>query len=123
MYTFIIILVVILVLIYLGHKAFYESFDNSNDNKSLKMYVFVSDHCPHCHTYLDKHHNDVSEILKSKGLDIKRVNSDGSKESNDLFNKFDVQFVPVGIIVKGDKVYKNLGSNITPESVKYALEN
>lgn len=125
--TFVIVLVVILVLIYLGQKAFFnESFENTNQNVSndkIKLYVFVSSHCPHCHTYLDKEHKNVSEVANSKNIDIKLVRSDGSAESNELFEKYDVQFIPAAIIVKGDKVHKNLGSNITPQSVKSALEN
>jgi len=120
--TFVIVLIVILVLIFIGQKAFFnESFENTNE--PVKLYVFVSKHCPHCHTYLDKHHNDVCALMKSKGFDVKKVQSDGSDESSNLFNKYDVQFVPTGILVKGDKVYKRLDSNITPQSVKQAIEN
>lgn len=120
--TFVIVLIVILVLIYIGNKAFFnESFENTNE--PMKLYVFVSSHCPHCHTYLNNHHNDICALVKSKGLDVKKIQSDGTKETSDLFDKYGVQYVPTAIIVKGNKVYKNLGSNITPQSVKYALEN
>jgi len=119
--TFVIILVVILVLIYIGHKAFFnESFENTNE--PMKLYVFVSEHCSHCHTYLNNNHNDVSALMKSKGLEVQKVLSDGTKESTELFDKYNVQFVPTGILVKGNKIYKNLGSNITPQSIKLALE-
>ena len=122
MNSFVIILLVILVLIYIGQKAFFnEPFENTNE--PMKLYVFVSDHCPHCHTYLDNHHNDVCALMKSKGFDVQKVQSDGSEESSNLFTKYNVQFVPTGLLVKGDKLYKNLGSNISPQSVKYALEN
>lgn len=121
--TFVIILIVILVLVYLGQKAFFsETFANTND-ESLKLYVFVSSHCPHCHTYLDNQHANVCTLAKSKGVDVEKVQSDGSAKSNDLFAKYDVQFIPTAIVVKGNKVYKNLGSNITPQTVKSALEN
>ena len=130
MHTFVIVLIIILVLIYIGNKAFFnETFESTNEstnkstNKSTKLYVFVSSHCPHCHTYLDNHHKDVSDLVKSKGLDIQKVQSDGTKETSDLFDKYGVQYVPTAVIVKDNKVYKNLGSNITPQSVKYALEN
>jgi len=120
---FVIILIATLVLIYLGQKAFFnEPFSNA-DNEPLKMFVFVSSHCPHCHTYLDNYHSNVCELAKSKGVNVEKVQSDGSTASNDLFAKYDVQFIPTAIIVKGGKVYKNLGSNITPQSVKTALEN
>jgi hypothetical protein len=120
--TFVIVLIVILVLIYIGNKAFFsESFETTNE--PMKLYVFVSSHCSHCHTYLNKHHKDVCALVKSKGFDVQKVQSDGTKETSDLFDKYGVQYVPAAVIVKGNKVYKNLGSNITPQSVKYALEN
>ena len=122
MNTFIIVLVVILVLIYICHKTFYgERFENTD--KNMKLFVFVSSHCPHCITYLNKYDSDVSTFVKSKGIDFQKVVSDGSKESTDLFNKYDVQFVPAAILVKNGKIYKNIGSNITPQSIKSALEN
>jgi thiol-disulfide isomerase/thioredoxin len=122
MNTFIIILIIILVLIFIGQKTFFsEPFLNTNE--PIKLYVFVSEHCPHCHTYIDNHHNDVSALMKSKGFDVQKVQSDGSEESTKLFDKYDVQFVPTGILVKGNKVYKRLNSNITPQSVKQAIEN
>jgi hypothetical protein len=123
---FVIILIVILVFIYLFKKFFFnETFKNTTDTSTnrLKLYVFVSDHCPHCHTYLNNHHNDIITLTNSKGIDIEKVESDGSAKSNDLFTKYDVQFIPTGIIVKENTVLKNLGSNITPQSVKLALEN
>lgn len=120
--TFVIVLIVILVLIYIGNKAFFnETFETTNE--PMKLYVFVSGHCPHCHTYLNNHHKDVCALVKSKGFDVQKVQSDGTKETSDLFDKYGIQYVPTAVIVKGNKVYKNLGSNITPQSVKYALEN
>ena len=120
--TFVIVLIVILVLIFIGQKAFFsESFENTNE--PIKLYVFVSGHCPHCHTYLDKYHNDVCALMKSKGLEVQKVQSDGSEESSKLFDKYNVQFVPAGILVKGDKIFKRLNSDITPQSVKQAIEN
>jgi len=120
--TFVIVLIVILVLIYIGNKAFFsESFDTTNE--PMKLYVFVSSHCPHCLTYLNNHDKDVCALVKSKGIDIQKVESDGTTHTKNLFEKYSVQYVPAAIIVKGNKVYKNLGSDITPQSVKYALEN
>jgi thiol-disulfide isomerase/thioredoxin len=119
--TFVIVLIFILVLIYIGNKAFFsESFENTNE--PMKLYIFVSSHCPHCHTYLNNHHKDVCALVKSMGINVQKVQSDGTKDTSDLFNKYGVQYVPAAVIVKGNKVYKNLGSNITPQSVKYALE-
>lgn len=119
--TFVLVLIIILVLIFLGHKTFFsESFVNNNTD-SLKLYVFTSPDCPHCHTYLTTHHNDIMALCESKGIGIDHIVSDNSTKSNELFAKYNVQFIPSGIIIKGDNVYKNLGSDITPQSVKTEL--
>lgn len=121
--TFVIVLIIILIIVYLAQKVFFnERFTNTND-EPLKLYVFVSSHCPHCHTYLDNQHANVCALAKSKGIEVEKVQSDGSTKSNDLFSKYNVQFIPTAIVVKGNRVHKNLGSNITPQSVKAALEN
>ncbi len=120
--TFVIVLIVILVIVFIGQKAFFsESFKNTNE--TIKLYVFVSSSCPHCHTYLNKQHKNVSSLIQSKGLEAIIVQSDSSKKSSDLFTKYNVQFVPTGIFVKGDMVYENLGSNITSQTVNQVLEN
>jgi hypothetical protein len=95
---------------------------DSNIEK-IKLYVFLSNNCPHCHTYLDNHHNDIDTLIKSKNIDIQIVKSDGSNESNLLFNKYNIQYIPSAVFTKNDIVYKNLGSDITTQTVKQALEN
>ena len=144
------ILIIILIIIYIGHKTFFdvktttatttpttqttptipefnvpEMFRTFNENKSnnIKLFIFVSEHCPHCHTYLNNQHNNVCDIAKSYGVEVEKIVSDGSAKSSELFDKFNVKFVPTAIIVKNDGTFKNLGSNITPQSIKYALEN
>ncbi len=139
------ILIIVLVVIYLGYKIFFdnanttiyyttpnvtseqnipEMFRTFNENKSnnIKLFIFVSEHCPHCHTYLNNQHNMVCDVAKSYGVDVEKITSDGSAKSTELFDKFDVKFVPTAVIVKNN-TFKNLGSNITPQSIKLALEN
>ena len=121
--TFVIVLIVILVLIYFSQKIFFnETFKNTNVEQT-KLYIFVSSHCSHCHTYLNNQHDNVCALAKSKGIEVEKVQSDDSAKSNDLFAKYNIQFIPSAIIVKNGKIYKHLGSNITPQSVKAALEN
>jgi hypothetical protein len=124
MTTLIIVLVIILVIIYIGQNAFFsssEKFTDSSSSEPLKLYVFVSGHCPHCITYLKKHHEQVANMCKSKGVQLKKIESDGSPESSKLFSQCDVQFVPTAILMKGDKVYKNLGSVVTPDALSKEL--
>lgn len=118
MTTIIIVLIIILVLIYFG-KGVFESFDNI-DTKSLKLLIFVSDTCPHCVTYMNNNHADVIALSQSKGIQVQKIKS-GDPNAESLFNKYNVQFIPTCLIIKDDIVYKNLGSNISPQSIKSAL--
>lgn len=124
MHIFVITLLAILVLIFICQKCFFrESFETKKQNEPLKLYVFVSDHCPHCHTYLNNQHKNIEELCKSLGIEVEKVQSDGTSKSDELFNKYDVKFIPTAVVTKGNKIYKNLGSNITPQTVKKALDN
>jgi hypothetical protein len=40
---------------------------------------------------------------------------------NILFDKFKVMYVPTCFVMKGDKIHKNLGSNVNPQSIQAAL--
>jgi hypothetical protein len=121
--TFIIVLIVILVLVYLGQKVFLNEEFKIAD--SLTFYIFLSSNCPTCQEYLSsKKYLFIRHLAKYYGIEHKTVQSDGSTESNDLFAKFDVQSVPtpITILVKDNKIYKNFGSSFNPNSINVALE-
>ena len=132
----IIVLIVILVILYFYNKIYFESFDNqtgtqktpdtinktnpTSSTEPLSILVFVSKSCGHCVNYNNNYHDSIVDIAKQKGISVKRIFSDNDPEH--LFDKFNVMYVPTGFIMKGDQIYKNLGSNISPQSVKSALE-
>jgi hypothetical protein len=117
--TFIIILVVILVILYIHHKAYLEPFVSSQSNEPISLLVFVSKSCGHCVNYNKNHHDSVVELAKQKGVQVKRIFSDEDPEN--LFDKFKVMYVPTCFIMKGDKIHKNLGSNVNPQTIQSAL--
>ena len=135
MSTFIIILIVILVILYIHHKAYFESFtssqslnptqlpnltqSSSGSSEPMSLLVFVSKSCGHCVSYNKNHHDAVVELGKQKGVQVKRIFSDEDPEN--LFDKFKVMYVPTCFIMKGDKIHKNLGSNVNPQSIQSAL--
>jgi thioredoxin-related protein len=121
MHTFVIVLIVILVLIFIGQKSFFsEKFENIQPPE--KLYVFLSETCKYCDIYKNEYHNDVLALMNSKRITVQQVLDDESDESNRLFAKYGVSGVPSGILVGGDKIVR-LGSNITPQSVRQALYN
>ncbi len=120
MTTFIIILIVILVILYVHHKAYLESFMNSHTtNEPTTLLIFVSKSCGHCINYNQKYHDSVVELAQKKGVNVKRIFSDEDPEN--LFDKFKVMYVPTCFVMKGDKIHKNLGSNVNPQSIHSAL--
>lgn len=120
MWSLIIVIVLILILVYIWNRVYcQETFANTQG--TTELLVFISDTCSHCQNYLDNNNKDVVAFMQSKRLTVQTIKSDGSKVSNDLFNKYNVQFVPTGILIKNGKPI-NLGSNINVQSVKNALE-
>ena len=120
MYTFIFVLVIILIVIYISHKAFFESFESST-LEPMELLVFVSKSCGHCVNYNNNLHDGIVALAKSKGVNVKRIFSDNDPDG--MFDKFKVMYVPTVILMKGGKVYKNLGTNINPNSIKEAISN
>ena len=120
MYTFIFvwILIIVLFIVWIYNWISFEHFSNS---EPLTLLIFVSKTCRHCIDYNDNYHDAVVKIAQSKGIKVIRIFAD--QDPNKLFNKYKVMFVPTAILIKGDKVYKNLGSNITPETIRSALSN
>ena len=132
MTIFIIVLIVVLVVLYFYNKTFLESFfitsnspssnspKSSNTSEPLSLLIFVSKSCGHCVNYNKYHHDDIVQLAKQKGIEVKRIFAD--EDPDNLFEKFKVMYVPTCFIMKGDKIYKNLGSNVNVQSIKSALE-
>lgn len=126
MTSFIIILIVILVILYVHHKAYLEPFANTpnkpntpNTNDPTTLLIFVSKSCGACKNYNKNYHDAIVELAKKKGVQVKRIFSDEDPEH--LFDKFKVMYVPTCFVMKGDKILKNLGSNVNPQSIQSAL--
>jgi signal peptidase I len=69
--------------------------------------------------YNKNYHDVVVELAKKKGVNVKRIFSD--EDSENLFDKFKVMYVPACFVMKGDKIHKNLGSDVNPQSIQLAL--
>lgn len=119
MTTFIIILIVILIILYIHHKAYLEPFVLTQSNEPISLLIFVSKSCGHCVNYNKNHHDAIVQLANKKGIQVKRIFADDDPEK--LFDKFGVMYVPAGFIMKGDKIHKNLGSNVNLESIQTAL--
>lgn len=114
--TFIILLVIILVLIFIFNKTYFESYDNTNPTTII---IFVSKTCGHCITYNSKMHNKVEKYSKDNGINLQRVFAD---EDNDkLFENYNIEYVPACVIIKGNAV-KKVDSSITPDTINSTIK-
>ena len=144
MSTFIIVLVVIMVLIYIGHKAFSSSTDgfaNSNpqlDSSSCSsgsksvptLYVFKSTTCPACQMYNSGNGPIIRKAIQELGLQIKEVDLDSKDKQmysvdKNVYDKCDVQYIPTACLVKSNGDIKQLGNGngINKEMIMDALKN
>jgi predicted nucleic acid-binding Zn-ribbon protein len=73
---------------------------NNNESNENKLLVFLSKTCPHCVTYDNVTHNKLLKDLDNK-IKIEKVYSD--KDTQGLFNKYNINFVPAGILLSRER--------------------
>jgi thiol-disulfide isomerase/thioredoxin len=87
--------------------------------KKAQVVVFLSKHCPHCIQY-DKH-----KFIRLKGklnklgkgnVDVKKIYADNDPQG--LFNKYDVQYVPMAVVIHNNKNAKVEGEISPVNSLK-----
>lgn len=96
---------------------FQDEKNNSNlqiPQKKAQVIVFLSNHCPHCINYDKKHWTRLKgklEKMSNGNIHVKKIFSD--KDPKNLFNKYDIQYVPAGVVLVGGKV-KKINGEISP---------
>ena len=149
MYTFIFILVIFLVLIYIGHKAFFSTDGfantvvqsnnpskptdsksiNSNSNSTPTLYIFKSTTCPACQMYNSGNGPIVRKVIGELGLQIKEIDLDSGKplDSSDknVYDKCGVQYIPTACLVNSNGDIKQLGNGngLNKEMIMDAIKN
>jgi len=110
------LLIILIILLSIAAYQFLfciEKFENISNNKKKIVYVFVSKTCPHCVTYNENTHPILEKAFANTDISYQRVFAD--EDPNKLFEKYNVEYVPTCIIVKGDKFVKI--SEIDPKSI------
>jgi len=87
--------------------------DESNNKK--KILAFLSKRCPHSIRYNNETHDKLSNELKDK-YEIERI-YDNNKEGEELFNKYNIRFVPKLIIINNDGKYKEIEGPLTRDNI------
>ena len=109
--TFIILLIIVLVLVYIYDKTYLEGFVSNNTNKLI---IFVSKSCPHCITYNNNVHPQIVKFCSENRIELERIFSDEDKENQ--FDMNNIQYVPAAMFFRNNKSIKV--NQITVEGIK-----
>ena len=112
--TFIILIIILIVCFTSVSSEGFETTDN------IVVLLFFSPTCPHCVTFKNKTLQDLSNKLNSNNINVQIVNSDNDPEQ--LFSKYQVQFVPAAIVVKNNTP-KKINSAISYDIIKSTLDS
>lgn len=96
--------------------------NNLDKDKKAQVIVFLSKSCPHCVVY-DNHKfkrlkGKLEKIAKGK-ITVKKVYADNDPKS--LFDKYDVQFIPTGVVVYDGKKSK-ISGEISPSNALKTIQ-
>jgi thiol-disulfide isomerase/thioredoxin len=79
-----------------------ESFSNILENKdnNIELLVFLTKTCPHCVRYDKDIHMNLEKQLQNR-CKIRKVYVDNDKDN--LFDKYDIQYVPKGLLLSNER--------------------
>lgn len=119
--TFIIILIFVLIIFYFCRCKYSESFKIEQlDDSDKTILIFVSNSCHHCIAYIKEHHDKVVELCKERKITLKLIYPD--QDPDNLFEKFNIEYVPRCYIMKDNKILKNVNTAINAYNLKNTLE-
>jgi thiol-disulfide isomerase/thioredoxin len=96
-------------------KACYNSDIKDESINKKKILVFLSRRCPHCIRYDKQTHDRLSNELRDK-YKLERIYDD-NREGEELFNKYDVRFVPKLLIIDDNGKYKEIEGPLTRDNI------
>ena len=106
-----------------GDETHGTSFYDENEEKNIskpdskaQVIIFLSKSCPACISYNKNNYKRLKgklEKLTNNKINIKKIYSD--KDPNNLFSKYDIQFIPTGIVIHNNKSQK-INGQISPSN-------
>lgn len=96
-----ILLLILLILLFILYMTSNYS-ENFNVDR-YTMYIFLSKNCPHCVNYDNGVHNKLMNDIKTlkTNIDVKKIYA--HEDSDNLFDKYNIQYVPAALVMKKDK--------------------
>jgi thiol-disulfide isomerase/thioredoxin len=95
-----------------------ESFSNILEDNNTELLVFLSKTCHHCMVYDKNTHSKLEKELQNR-CTIKKIYADDDKDN--LFNKYNIQYVPKGIILSRNR-YIPIEGALNNETIRTYLE-
>jgi hypothetical protein len=108
------LLLIVLFSLYYFNYYRIDTFENSTDD--MELLVFLTEKCPHCTNYVNNVHAKLENELKKDNIKIKKVYDDN------LFDKYNVSYVPKGLLIKNN-IVKDIDNGLTIENVKKAISS
>ena len=75
-----------------------EGFRNNDEN--MELLVFLTKTCPYCVKYDNQIHKNLENKLKNR-CKIRKIYADNDKDK--LFEKYDIQYVPKGLLLSNER--------------------
>jgi hypothetical protein len=91
--------------------------------KKAQVIVFLSTHCPHCVNYDKKHFLRLKgklEKISNGNIQVKKIYSDNDPKK--LFDKYDIPYVPAGVVLTNGKT-KKINGEISPNNAVLTIHS
>ena len=115
-YMLFLIILLLILFIYLFNSQTIENFQSSKN----KMMIFVAEWCPACQNYKKNTHSSIVRDLSNENIDFVFVENTPSNE--ELFEKYEIKYLPTVVIQNKNGVSKKLNSTITSANIKKLLQ-
>ena len=113
LFTIIVAFLFIIVLYNVIAYCKIDTFQQQTNN--IIVYVFLSKTCPHCTDYVKYTHQELSNSLTSNNVTL--IELYGDNDPQQLFKKFNVQYVPTCVVSVNGKT-KTLDGQINSKNVQ-----
>jgi thiol-disulfide isomerase/thioredoxin len=111
--------VLIILVLFVVFNMFSKKSENfSHSNNGVKVILLVSSTCPHCQPVINNF-DDIKSTLNNKGYDV--VMHISSPDTQEIFQKYDAQYVPMCIVEK-NSIPNKLDGQITVDNIEKFIQ-
>lgn len=106
---------------YINQEPTYDGLENFENTNSNKLFIFVSTTCPACIHFNNKLYDGLMKDLSkiAPNMEVKRIFS--HDDTDNLFDKYNVEFIPMAIIQKPSD-YTKVEGQINVENIMKTMK-